>query len=249
MCVIVHKPRDARIPADLLEASLRLNADGWGLMGFDADGELVIERHAETDADAIRAALDAHPEGDLVLHLRQRTRGSNEIVNAHPFKIADGLYLMHNGTLPLGGRVPGRSDTWHLVNDLLRPLHGRYPGLLADEAFLQLLELGLKPENKVVLLDAKNRSSTVPTGRSSTACGCPTPAGSIAAGYLWPIRHSRSSAVIRRIGSTSAEPNRNGTSTELSLPSNPPDPPAAAGCARAGLPLSGPPPCALSRPC
>ena len=156
MCVIVHKPRDARIPADLLEASLRLNADGWGLMGFDADGELVIERHAETDADAIRAALDAHPDGDLVLHLRQRTRGSNERVNAHPFKIADGLYLMHNGTLPLGGRVPGRSDTWHLVNDLLRPLHGRYPGLLADEAFLQLLELGLKPENKVVLLDAKN---------------------------------------------------------------------------------------------
>lgn len=161
MCVIVHKPRDARIPADLLEASLRLNADGWGLMGFDADGELVIERHAETDANAIRAALDVHPEGDLVLHLRQRTRGSNEIVNAHPFKIADGLYLMHNGTLPLGGRVPGRSDTWHLVNDLLRPLHGRYPGLLADEAFLQLLELGLKPENKVVLLDAKNRGLAI----------------------------------------------------------------------------------------
>ena len=161
MCVIVHKPRDARIPADLLEASLRLNADGWGLMGFDADGELVIERHAETDAKSIRAALDAHPEGDLVLHLRQRTRGSNDKVNAHPFKIADGLYLMHNGTLPLGGRVAGRSDTWHLVNDLLRPLHGRYAGLLADEAFLQLLELGLKPENKVVLLDAKNRGLAI----------------------------------------------------------------------------------------
>lgn len=155
MCVIIHKPQAAAVPADLLDAALALNTDGWGLMGFAADGEPVIERHAETDPQAIRQVLAAHPAGELVLHLRQRTRGNNSQDNAHPFKIADGLYLMHNGTLPLATRVAGRSDTWHLVNDLLRPLHRGYPGLLADPAFLALLELGLKPENKIVLMDAK----------------------------------------------------------------------------------------------
>jgi len=157
MCVIVHKPADARIAEDLLDAALALNADGWGLMGFAADGRLIVERHAESDPAAIRAAVAAHPDAELVLHLRQRTRGSADRVNAHPFKVAEGLYLMHNGTLPLASRVAGRSDTWHLVNDILRPLHGRYAGLLADTSFLALLELGLRPENKVVLLDERER--------------------------------------------------------------------------------------------
>ncbi len=157
MCVMVHKPADARIAEDLLDAALALNADGWGLMGFAADGRLIVERHADSDSAAIRAALARHPDAELVLHLRQRTRGTADQGNAHPFKIAEGLYLMHNGTLPLASRVAGRSDTWHLVNDLLRPLHGRHPGLLADPAFLALLELGLRPENKVVLLDERER--------------------------------------------------------------------------------------------
>lgn len=157
MCLIVHKPAESRIPQDLLEAALALNSDGWGLMGFSAEGRLLLERHAGTDAAKIRATVAAHPRADLVLHLRQRTRGCADGGNAHPFKVAEGLYLMHNGTLPMASRVAGRSDTWHLVNDLLRPLHGRHPGLLADRAFLSLLELSLRPDNKLVLLDEQRR--------------------------------------------------------------------------------------------
>ena len=157
MCVIVHKPREARIPAELVEAALALNADGWGLMGFAPDGALIVERHAHTDAAALRAALARHAEVDLVLHLRQRTRGDVSADNAHPFKVAEQLYLMHNGTLPVKSRVAGKSDTWHFVQDILRPLHRRHAALFEDEAFLHLLELSLKPDNKVVLLDAAAR--------------------------------------------------------------------------------------------
>ena len=161
MCVIVHKPPEARIAADLVRAALALNNDGWGLMGFAADGKLIIERHAASEHASIAAALDKHADADLVLHLRQRTRGSNERDNAHPFKVAEHLYLMHNGTLPIHSRVAGKSDTWHFVHDILRPLHARHAALFDDPAFLTLLELGLKQENKVVLLDERAKSIAV----------------------------------------------------------------------------------------
>lgn len=161
MCVIVHKPAAARIPPDLLRAALALNNDGWGLMGFDADGKLILERHAASEHAPIAAALDKHAEADLVLHLRQRTRGNSERDNAHPFKVAEHLYLMHNGTLPTASRVAGRSDTWHFVNDILRPLHTRHAALFDDPAFLALLEMSLKAENKVVLLDERQKSIAV----------------------------------------------------------------------------------------
>ena len=155
MCLIIHKPKDARIPHDLLRAALTLNHDGWGLMGLDAAGEVVLERHGVSEFAQIIRSLDQHADAELVLHLRQRTRGTDAVENVHPFKLGERLYLMHNGTLPLKLSVPGRSDTWHFVQDILRPLHGNHAGLLTDPAFIRLLELSLKPDNKLALLDAR----------------------------------------------------------------------------------------------
>src|SRR3546814_4862804 len=64
---------------------------------------------------------------------------------------------MHNGTLKLKARVPGKSDTWHFVTDVLRPLAQRHAGLLSDYAFVQILELGLRADNKLALLDQRLR--------------------------------------------------------------------------------------------
>lgn len=161
MCVIVHKPRESKIPADLLRAALELNSDGWGLMGFDAQGALILERHAHTDAAAIVKALQQHADSEIVLHLRQRTRGDQAPENAHPFKVAEHLHLMHNGTLPMANRVAGRSDTWHFVHDILRPLHTRHAALFDDPTFIALLEMSLKPDNKLVLLDALSQRISI----------------------------------------------------------------------------------------
>ncbi len=157
MCLIIHKPAGLRIPADLLEAAVTLNPDGWGLMGFDPGGRLLLERHATVQLDELLEIEERHAEAEYALHLRRQTRGASGIDNVHPFRIIDGYYLMHNGTLPLDVRVPGRSDTWHLSHDLLRPLAQRYQGVLSDYAFINILELGLRPENKAALLDQRNR--------------------------------------------------------------------------------------------
>lgn len=153
MCLIIHKPRGTPIPADLLEAAVSLNRDGWGLMGFSASGELLVERHAKVVLSEILAAEHRYRNAEYVLHLRKRTRGAANADNAHPFKIVEGVYLMHNGTLKLEPRVAGMSDSWHFVCDILRPLAQRREGVLLDNAFHRLLELALRPENKLALLD------------------------------------------------------------------------------------------------
>jgi hypothetical protein len=156
MCVLIHKPAGLAVPADLLKAILSLNQDGWGLMGFMGE-HIVVEKHGKSKIALIEQRLHDLQAAELAIHLRQRTRGHDGESNAHPFRIDDHTALMHNGTLRLPVTEAGRSDTWHFVQNVLRPLSGRYAGLLTDPAFLQLLEMALQPENKVVFFDQKQR--------------------------------------------------------------------------------------------
>lgn len=157
MCLIVHKPAGVPVPEDLIAAAAAHNPDGWGLMGFCAAGRLILQRSPTVNVREVVDTVRALPDAEFALHLRRQIRGGSGLDNVHPFKIVDGVHLMHNGTLPIGIRVPGRSDTWHLITDLLRPLAQRHTGLFSDHAFLRVLELGLRPENKVVLLDQRRK--------------------------------------------------------------------------------------------
>jgi hypothetical protein len=158
MCLIVHKPAGAQVPRELIEAATAFNRDGWGLMGLLPDGTPLVERHAQVDAAAIERRLQALREAELCLHLRLRTRGSDAPENGHPIKVSERFHLMHNGTLRTRTRVPGRSDSWHFAVDLLRPLAQNWPDALRHDSFVALVEAGLTPENKLVLLDAQARA-------------------------------------------------------------------------------------------
>lgn len=161
MCLIIHKPAGARIPDELLAAAAVHNPDGWGLMGFAANGRLLVQNHAHVDLDELLDAERAFEDAEIALHLRRRTRGGTDIDNVHPFKILPGYYFMHNGTLRIEAREVSRSDSWHFVSDVLRPLAQRHPRLLSDHAFLRVLEQGLKPHHKAALLDQRNRRIVV----------------------------------------------------------------------------------------
>lgn len=157
MCLIVHKPPQARIPHGLLTAAVRLNGDGWGLMGHDADGRRLLERHSHIDLDELLRTEEELAHAEYVLHLCRRTRGRVDLDNTHPFEIDEGVYLMHNGTLNFDGGLAGDSDTRSFALHVLRPLARRYTGLLVDREFLRLLELSLNPQNKAVLYDFPRR--------------------------------------------------------------------------------------------
>lgn len=157
MCLIIHKPAGARIAKDLLRAAAVHNADGWGLMGFEPNGRSFVHKDPVVSLEVLLDLERKYRDAEYALHLRLRTRGSNGEENLHPFRVLDGVFLMHNGTLDLPARVPGRSDTWHFVYDVLRPLATRHPGLLSDHGFARVLEFGLRAENKLVLMDRRLR--------------------------------------------------------------------------------------------
>ncbi|HKY93459.1 MAG TPA: class II glutamine amidotransferase [Nevskiaceae bacterium] len=161
MCLIVHKPAGTAIPHDLLVAAASLNGDGWGAMGHDVDGRLILERHPTTTPEALIAAELRLRNSEIALHLRRRTRGRVEAANAHPFEVDGGVYLMHNGNLPIAGQPAGHSDTRHLAERMLRPLAQRHFGLLANTEFLSLFEMSLSASNKVVLYDHPRRRFSI----------------------------------------------------------------------------------------
>jgi hypothetical protein len=158
MCLILHKPSGIGVPDELIEAAVAFNRDGWGLMGLLPDGAILSEHHPEVSAPQILRRLGELQEAELCLHLRLRTRGSDAPENGHPIKVNERFQLMHNGTLRLAARVPGRSDSWHFAVDLLQPLAQKWPDALSHPSFVALVEAGLTSENKVVLLDTGARS-------------------------------------------------------------------------------------------
>ena len=157
MCLIIHKPAGLRIPHDLLIAAARLNADGWGLMGHDAGGQRLLQRHSQLEIEELLETEEELAHAEYALHLRRRTRGRIDLDNTHPFEVDEGVYLMHNGTLQFDEGPAGDSDTRSFSELVLRPLSRRYPGLLVDREFLHLLELSLSPQNKAVLYDFPRR--------------------------------------------------------------------------------------------
>lgn len=168
MCLIIHKPPGLSIPSVLVDAAVRFNSDGWGAMGFSAGGHLIMTRWKTTSASDIRQFAAMRIDDELVLHLRYRTRGAADARNLQPFEIVPGLFLVHNGEVDVPRRQADRSDTWHLVNDVLRPLIERHRDLALDRGFLRIFEQSLGPSNRVVLLSRPARRIEILNARQGT---------------------------------------------------------------------------------
>lgn len=153
MCLIIHQPEELTTPVALLRSAAEYNPDGFGFMGFDASGKLRIERSPNADIELATHLAKEFAGRNCAFHFRRRTRGSSHVENLHPFKIAPGLYLMHNGTAKVEIRQAGRSDTWHLVNDYLAPFLSSRRKLIYDRAFRHILDAWLGPQNRIVFLD------------------------------------------------------------------------------------------------
>ncbi len=153
MCLIIHKPPYVAIREGLIRAAGRLNPSGWGLMGVDADGGLILERHESVELNELLRVERELRAAEYVLHLRQRARGSWDHASVQPLDIGDELYLMHNGTLPVKTRTPGESDNWHIAHELLRPAAAQWRSLFTDLNLRSRLAASLTAQNKLVLLD------------------------------------------------------------------------------------------------
>ena len=161
MCLIIHKPKGVQVHLDLLHSACEYNPHGYGLMALTGPQKISIHRHPYTNFDELRRAYLQVAKYECVIHLRLRTRGNITRMNTHPFRVTESIYMAHNGNLNIHCRLPGRSDSWHVVNDYLTPLLHRAPKILHDKAFQQRLAAKIGANNRLVFMDAQRRKTII----------------------------------------------------------------------------------------
>jgi len=171
MCLVIHKPRGAQIPDELLASASHYNPDGFGIMAFDASGGIDVRRRARTRLAELRRLYREREEFECVVHLRYRTRGAIELGNTQPMRITRDIYMVHNGTVDVGLHTEERSDTWHLIEDYLRPILRRRPDNLYDAGFAKLIRAWAGEHNRFVFMDARRGATVVINRESGVACG------------------------------------------------------------------------------
>jgi hypothetical protein len=75
-----------------------------------------------------------------------RTHGDIDLLNCHPYEILNraehglDLWLMHNGVLATGNRADiTKSDTWHYIQDYLKPMLASNPDFAFHPSFKALI--------------------------------------------------------------------------------------------------------------
>ncbi len=161
MCLLIHKPKDAVLPEQLLASAAAYNPHGYGFMSYGTDGELVVRRSSTTSTDELHSLYEEFHAEECVIHLRYGTSGLVDFENTHPIRITQDIYLAHNGTLNMERHAGDRSDTWHLVNDYLEPILRNRPELLYDRFFHDLVRSWCGPHNRFVFVDGAKRQTVI----------------------------------------------------------------------------------------
>jgi glutamine amidotransferase len=121
MCLAIYKPSKVSIDWDALEEGFRCNSHGAGFVTVHG-GKLTISKGFFT-FDAFRAAYLPYERMQAAIHFRLATHGEKDAGNCHPFPVTDEIAMIHNGVLPIDtSDDKSRSDTWHYVEYVLKPL-------------------------------------------------------------------------------------------------------------------------------
>lgn len=167
MCLIMtgqaHAVRSTLLDTPRLAGSIyNQNSDGVGVMYKNKRGLKVIKLLPKSTKEVAEFLL-ALPDDDrnLAIHWRMRTHGHVDMHNCHPYPVAKGVAMMHNGILSTGNKAdPTKSDTYHFIEDYLRTAVESYPELVHDAGFLEMVSDYIGASNRFVFMSADGRMST-----------------------------------------------------------------------------------------
>lgn len=126
-------------------------------MTYGDDGRVLVRRRVRSRKSELHALVEQFRDRECVIHLRYSTSGVVDHTNTHPIRITRDIYMAYNGTVNLQRHDAERSDTWHLVNDYLRPILSRRPEVLHDQFFHELVTNWCGPHNRFVFMDGATR--------------------------------------------------------------------------------------------
>jgi hypothetical protein len=169
MCLLVTQSKTSPILSDeWLEDFYDYNSDGVGVM-FANNGDIVVKKIIpKTAKDFIQFYRSDIQGRDCAFHLRMRTHGAIDLINCHPYEVLNraehgiDLWLMHNGILSTGNKANEKlSDTWHYINDYLKPMLSGNPDFAFHPAFKALIADHIGGSNKFVLMDNEGRQVVI----------------------------------------------------------------------------------------
>lgn len=169
MCLLVTQNKNSPVlPDHWLEDFYQSNEDGVGVM-FAHHGELIVKKLLPNSAQDLIQFYRENIQGrDCAFHLRMRTHGDIDLLNCHPYEVLNraehgiDLWLMHNGVLATGNQAdPRYSDTWHYINDFLKPILVANPDFAFHPSFADLVGKHIGSSNKFVLMDNEGRQAVI----------------------------------------------------------------------------------------
>lgn len=163
MCLLISG-KSAQIRATLLNTQGLLkdifesNSDGVGAMYVTSRKQLKTPKVIPNTLAECQAFIANLPQDDrnLALHFRMKTHGNIDLTNCHPYSVIDGqIALMHNGILSQGNKAdPTKSDTWHYIRNVVRPILTEAPKLFMNSAWLSLIEDDITRNNRFAIMDS-----------------------------------------------------------------------------------------------
>jgi predicted glutamine amidotransferase len=116
MCLLVVKPRDVIINdiEKLCKDADSRNPDGFGFAYLSDSGKIVYEKGLYTVARQTHI-IESVGKAPAIFHWRFGTGGGVNIENCHPFVVADGSVLFHNGVFSSITPTHNKSDT-HILS-------------------------------------------------------------------------------------------------------------------------------------
>ena len=152
MCIAITKPADTQPDWEAYRHGFNRNPDGWGFAVPD-NGRVLIRKDLSKFED-FRAEFECFTDRPALIHFRIKTSGEINKRNCHPFRLTDNLAMIHNGMLDIECSLRSdKSDTWHFVKQVLRPMAAADPRFAWNIGctFLGEQFVGY---NKVAFLDA-----------------------------------------------------------------------------------------------
>lgn len=124
MCLAIYKPSGVVLDWDALVEGFKSNGHGAGFAVRVGDSLRIYKGFFTFDA--FREAFDPFKEHQAAVHFRFATHGEKDTFNCHPFEVTPELALIHNGVLNIKCSLDAKkSDTWHYVEQILKPMAER----------------------------------------------------------------------------------------------------------------------------
>ena len=143
MCIAIYKPHGTKPLWEKYKNGHDGNPHGWGFAVVNK-GRLVVQHGYDANPDKswrkFRRAFGRFGGNQAIIHFRWATHGNKEAANCHPYMVSDSLAMIHNGVISIDCDIDKtKSDTWHYVQHVVKPLHRENPNffLAAHHSYLQ----------------------------------------------------------------------------------------------------------------